>query len=121
MSLYRPQIFGYADRWSARPGEIISFHVSTQDVENYRSNLVRLSHGYTGAQTPGFVESEIPSTVDRIRAGATYRCAGGSFVEMQDEHGVLGPIADVVFEVFIFPTLPGGSRRGYMDEPGTPR
>lgn len=57
-----PHIFGYTDRFSARPGETLTFHVSCENLTAYDASLVRLRHGYTGAAGPGFLETELSSS-----------------------------------------------------------
>jgi N,N-dimethylformamidase len=108
------QIFGYTDRFAARPGEALSFHVSCEYVANYQASLVRLRHGFTGQAGPGFLETAIPADFEGTYRGAWFACQPGSFVEVPDERGVLGAPDDFLIEAHIFPTLPQGARSGHF-------
>ena len=48
------RITGYTDRLSVRPGEAITFYVHSERDESYRANIVRLIHGDTSPEGPGF-------------------------------------------------------------------
>ena len=50
------RITGYSDRLSVRPGEDITFYVHSEDEESYRVDIVRLIHGDTSPEGPGFKE-----------------------------------------------------------------
>lgn len=112
MSSAQPKIFGYPDRWYAKPGEILSFHVSAVEIASYKSQLVRLYHGHTGAGGPGFREIDIPSSFSGEYPGHSYDSAPGSFVEIDDPASLLNDIGNHAIEAVIFPTLPQGARSG---------
>ena len=71
-------LVGYTDRLGAAPGETITFHVSS-DHARYRSRLVRLIHGDTNPDGPGFKQIEIPSAIDGERAGEHHAIRSGSY------------------------------------------
>lgn len=52
-------ITGYSDRISARPGETVRFYVHSEQGEAYRAHIVRLIHGDTDPNGPGYKEEEI--------------------------------------------------------------
>lgn len=106
------QIFGYSDRFSAKPGQSISFHISCENVETYDASIVRLRHGFTGDSGPGFLEDKISSHVTGSYPGTLHTCQPGSYVEIPDEKGVLKSFDDILIEVDIFSTLPQGVRSG---------
>lgn len=64
-----PKIFGYTDRFAARPGESLSFHVSCEGASAYQASLVRLRHGFTGEAGPGFLEAPVRSEIDGEKRG----------------------------------------------------
>ncbi|MDX1888026.1 N,N-dimethylformamidase beta subunit family domain-containing protein [Mycolicibacterium sp. 050158] len=104
-------IFGYTDRFSARPGETLSFHVSSDEPTRYDASLVRLSHGYTGSAGPGFVEYDVPgASFAGSYAGEHHVCQPGSFVEIDDPKSVLADPADVAISVYVYATLPLSDR-----------
>ena len=49
------KVVGYANKLSLHPGENIDFMVSCQN-DNYHADIVRLIHGDTSQDGPGFKE-----------------------------------------------------------------
>lgn len=111
MTAKTPGLFGYASTLSARAGETIGFHVSAEMVDQYRAELVRLRHGFTGAAGPGFIEERVPSTFDREYRGQAHVCRPGSYVEV-DHHGRLDDCGDMSLRAHVYPTLPRNERSG---------
>lgn len=105
-----PHLFGYTDRFSARPGETLTFHVSCENVSAYDAALVRLHHGFTGAAGPGFEETEVDSDFDGTYPGEWHACTPGSYVEIDDPFGALKGGEGLRLSAMIFATLPGDSR-----------
>jgi len=52
-------IMGYSDKMSACPGETIRFMVSCEGQPNYRARLVKIIHGDTSPEGPGYKEQEV--------------------------------------------------------------
>jgi len=52
-------IMGYSDKMSACPGETIKFMVSCEGQPNYRARLVKIIHGDTSPEGPGYKEQEV--------------------------------------------------------------
>jgi N,N-dimethylformamidase len=92
---------GYSDRWSVRPGEIISFHVHCT-APRYDAQIVRLRHGDESPRGPGFKESLVNSSIDGVYSGAPRRVRKGSYgiVEMKHSFECLTVAA------WIWPTAP---------------
>jgi N,N-dimethylformamidase len=105
-----PHIFGYTDRFSARPGETLTFHISGENIVEYDAALVRLRHGFTGSAGPGFQETELPSEFDGRHAAEWHPCTPGSFVEIPDPLGLLRGRDGIRLRAAVFATLPGESR-----------
>ncbi len=60
------KLFGYTDRISVKPGQVVQFHVNAEGTETAQAQLVRLIHGDQDPSGPGFIEEEIdraPPTV----------------------------------------------------------
>ncbi len=74
------RITGYTDRLSVRPGEAITFYVHSERDESYRANIVRLIHGDTSPEGPGFKEELIETPVNGTYAGAYQRIDAGSYI-----------------------------------------
>ena len=64
-------ITGYSDRISVQPGQTIKFHVHSERSESYRADIVRLIHGDTNPDGPGYKEEEIATTVSGDISGAS--------------------------------------------------
>ncbi len=103
------RLLGYSDRLTVAPGDTIRFMVSCDHPE-YESRLVRLIHGDTNPEGPGFKQVEIASGMDGRRTGkhedihrvrtSRSRCPTTRFR------------ASFTFAVFAYPTLPGPRRAG---------
>ena len=48
------KITGYSDKYSAHPGEEIKFYVNAEYNDNYETQIVRLIHGDTNPEGPGY-------------------------------------------------------------------
>ncbi|WP_328976302.1 N,N-dimethylformamidase beta subunit family domain-containing protein [Streptomyces canus] len=107
-------VFGYTDRFSARPGEQLSFHISCEGPPAYDAALVRLRHGYDGQAGPGFLEDEVPSAIDGTYPGQYHTCQPGSYVEVPDPKGLLANPDALVIRAAVFPTLPRDNRSGSL-------
>jgi N,N-dimethylformamidase len=55
-------LIGYADRFSARPGERVGIKVSSQLGEPYRADMVRIIHGDANPAGPGLKFEEVDAT-----------------------------------------------------------
>ena len=55
------RITGYSDKYSAFPGEKVKFYVNSEKNENYDVQIIRLIHGDTNPEGPGYKEEEIGS------------------------------------------------------------
>ena len=107
-------VFGYTDRFSARPGESIDFHISCEGTDSYEMSLVRLRHGFDGSAGPGFLETEVPSASSGTYAGAYHTCQPGSFVDIDDPQQLLADPAGLQIQAAVFATLPRNDRTGTL-------
>ena len=77
------QVVGYTDRLSAAPGESIQFMVSCKSSA-YRVDIVRLIHGDTHPDGPGFKEEEVEAPVNREYQGRFQAIERGSHISVPD-------------------------------------
>jgi N,N-dimethylformamidase len=77
------RLTGYPDRFSARPGETIRFHVSSQ-ASKYRAEIVRLIHGDPNPIGPGLKVESVESPVTGEYPGVEQHLYGGSHVTVPD-------------------------------------
>ena len=109
-----PALYGYASSFSVAPGETMTFHVSGENVREYEAQLVKLRHGYDGPGSPGFLEQEHASEVNGEHAASFFRCAVGSYVEVDDPDQQLRPDAELRFGVLFYATVPGLGPQGLL-------
>ena len=80
------RITGYSDKYSAFPKEKVKFYVNAEKKENYDVQIVRLIHGDTNPEGPGYKEEEIGAQCNKTYQGRNQRIHGGSYVVIpQDE------------------------------------
>ena len=97
-----PELIGYANRFSVRPGEQIRFMVST-DLPDYDAAIVRLIHGDENPAGPGFKEQLVQTTVNRKYTGRKQIAASGSYVVVAD-HPALADLGSLTLQAWILPT-----------------
>lgn len=78
------KIIGYSDRFSVKPGEDISFLVSS-DVAEYAADIVQLIHGDTNPDGPGFKVAEVSTPVTGAYSGRVQTVYAGSHVRVEDD------------------------------------
>ncbi|WP_296744762.1 N,N-dimethylformamidase beta subunit family domain-containing protein [Mesorhizobium sp.] len=93
---------GYTDRLSARPGETLSFMVST-DASRFNAEIVRLLHGDTDPRGPGRREFAVGAEVDGGYPGMEQKLFPGSFIIVAD-HPDLRLSGDFTLFAWIRPT-----------------
>src|ERR1700753_382323 len=94
------ELFGYVDRWSARPGETLTFHVSCT-AGAYSARLVRLRHGDTNPAGPGLVEIPVESPFAGNYRGSRQTIPNGSCVSVSH----LPPLERFTLALWAWPTL----------------
>ena len=77
-------LVGYADRWSARPGETLEFKVSSRSRDPYRARLVRIISGDANPAGPGIKEEAIPSAFERSWPSRAQDAILGSYARIPD-------------------------------------
>lgn len=103
-----PELIGYANRWSVKPGEPIRFMVST-DLPDYEAAIVRLIHGDENPAGPGFKEQLVQTDVNRSYTGRKQVAVSGSYVIVAD-NPALANLGSLTLQAWILPTLPAIGR-----------
>ena len=75
----QPPIIGYCDPWSARPGEAISFKVSSVENRPFMSAVVRVRHGDPNPAGPGMKLIPIPGLGEGRHDGLAQVARPGSY------------------------------------------
>jgi len=90
---------GYSDELSVAPGETVRFHVSGAGAPTVDVQLVKLIHGDTQPEGPGFREVEIASDVDGTYPLVEQSTHHGSYARIPGARGILAP-ADAGLSLF---------------------
>ena len=88
------RVTGYADRWSARPGETIRFMVSAQGARPFAARVARVHCGDPNPRGPGYREETMPCATDGRHQGREQPLQLGSWVDVPAlDLGAPGPLA----------------------------
>jgi N,N-dimethylformamidase len=106
------KIIGYSHQLSVFPGEKVSFCVSC-DTDRYRADIVKLIHGDTNPDGPGFKIEPVQTDVDGEFTGRVQRVHAGSHV-LIDDHRQLRLSEEFTLQVLICPTTPTKGVQGLL-------
>jgi N,N-dimethylformamidase len=98
-------LLGYPDRYSAAPGEKLSFHISLEQGTQFDAELVRVYCGDCNPEGPGVQHEVVPCAVQGRHVGTRQHTDAGSF--MRASLPVLAQQRCISFMAMIWPTLPG--------------
>lgn len=99
------KLFGYADKISVKPGEVVKFHVDAEGTDSASAQLVRLIHGDQDPAGPGFVEEEIDCAANGFWRVEKQFTQLGSFLEVTDSAGRLALEGSFTLFAFVRPSL----------------
>jgi N,N-dimethylformamidase len=106
------KVIGYSEQLSARPGDQVNFLVSCE-TERYHADIVKLIHGDTDPEGPGFKIEPVHTGLDADFPGQVQRIHAGSHV-LVDDHPLLQARGSFTLQVFIAPTAPGKGVQGLV-------
>ena len=106
------RITGYSDRLSVRPGETITFYVHSEENEAYEAQIVRLIHGDTNPEGPGFKEEPVEAAVNGTYPGAHQRIDAGSYIVVP--HDTRLAVESFTLCAYVYPTLPALGMQGLL-------
>ncbi|PPR25777.1 MAG: N,N-dimethylformamidase beta subunit, partial [Alphaproteobacteria bacterium MarineAlpha10_Bin1] len=98
------RITGYSDRYALCPGEEIKFYINSENGESYNADIVRMIHGDTNPDGPGFKVEELDTQVSKEYAGRNQIIHGGSYAVVPHDHRM--NVESFTLQAFIFPTTP---------------
>ena len=110
------RITGYSDRYSASPGDTVKFYVNAEKGERYDVQLVRLIHGDTNPDGPGFKEEAQDAPCNKRYPGRNQKIHGGSYVVIPSDPRL--DVQSFTVQAFVFPTTPGPGPHGYCHDKG---
>jgi N,N-dimethylformamidase len=102
----RKTIVGYADKITVRPGDDITFMVSSEEGKSYEASLVRLIHGDTNPEGPGYKDEPVRSNIDGRYEGAKQETLiGGHAIVPPSPH--FAALQSFTVQAMVWPTMPG--------------
>ncbi len=105
------RIMGYSDRISVCPHDTIRFMVSSEAAGDYSARLVRVIHGDTNPEGPGYKEEAIASTVTGRYPSRRQEIHAGSCAVVPD-HACLADLGSFTVQALVWPTTPAKGRQG---------
>lgn len=112
-TMTRAGIRGYSDKPSVAPGGVMTFHVSSDNPGIMRADLVRLIHGDTNPEGPGFREEVISSDINGDYPVGPQRTQMGSYITVADP-GKSCASDSFTVHLFVQSTLDGDKRQGLI-------
>ena len=106
------RITGYSDKYSVRPGDSIKFYINSEHNEAYDAQIVRLIHGDTNPEGPGYKEEEYAAPCNGTYPGRNQRIHGGSYVIIPQDDRL--NVESFTLQAYIFPTTPAKGRQGIL-------
>ncbi len=104
---------GYADRFSAAPGETIAFHVSSDASEPYEARLIRVICGDPNPEGPGIKEEDRADVFVGTYASRIQPVPLGSYARVPHAD-VLNGLGDVTVIATIWSTTSQDRRQGIV-------
>lgn len=106
------KVIGYSNQLSVFPGEEVDFLVSC-DAENYHADIVRLIHGDTNPDGPGFKVEPVSTGINSRFPGRVQKIHSGSHVLVED-HPKLRVDGEFTLQALICPTTPDNGTQGLV-------
>ena len=98
------RITGYTDKCSVRPGDELSFHIHSEYNESYEAQIVRLIHGDTNPDGPGFKEKLVRAPVNGRYRGVNQPLYAGSYVMVPHDSRL--DVQSFTLCAYVYPTTP---------------
>ncbi len=103
-------LIGYTDKLSARPGDTISFMVSSTDKQPFTVQLVRIISADPNPEGAGIIEQKIVSPINGDYPSRVQPFYPGSYGNIKNAAAITGD-GSFTLSANIFPTLPGGTEQ----------
>lgn len=98
-------ITGYTDRLTVKPDEKIKFMINCDGYDEYDAEIVRLIHGDTSPEGPGFKVNKVKSSVNGKYPGRKQEIHMGSYVEFENNEP-FQKVDSFSLQAMIYPTTP---------------
>ena len=104
-----PELVGYADRWSVKPGEAIATMVHSAGGASFDCQFVRILCGDPNPDGLGYSEEEVAATANATYPGQAQRVQIGSWAKV--DAVALGHLPEgLTIAARIWPTTPEKGR-----------
>jgi N,N-dimethylformamidase len=107
------QIMGYSDKISVCPSETIRFMVSCEKASNYKARLVRIIHGDTNPEGPGYKERAVKSDLEGTYKGRKQAICPGSCIVIPN-HRAFEQLGSFSVQAMVWPTTPEKGRQSIL-------
>ena len=111
--LPRKRIIGYADKISMAAGGTIEFKLSSENIERYHADIVRLRSGDLHPDGRGLIEYPVESSVSGEYPAREQIIHAGSCAVIENSER-LGRLTTFTLQAWIWPTLPRGGEQTIM-------
>ena len=98
-------IMGYSDKFSVYPGEKIEFKVSDANQKTFKAELVRIIHGDTSPEGPGYKDEKIQCDFEGSYEGKFQPINAGSYCYIPN-NGKCNQLDSMTLQANIWPTTP---------------
>ncbi len=106
-------LIGYVDRLSARPGETLSFKVSSIVPEPFEAQLIKIICADPNPDGPGIVHEVIASSIDGTYPSRPQDYDLGSYIRVPVTRDI-DPLTSFTIAATVWPTMPGSGRQGLI-------
>ena len=105
-------LLGYADKLSGRPGDVISFKVSSHLAEDYEARLMRVISADPNPDGPGMIEEAVDAAFAGPHTSREQPFYPGSYIRIEHPLTLAGAPA---LEAVIWPTLINGREQVVLE------
>ena len=107
------RVMGYADRWSAAPGDSLQFKVSCLGGDQFSAQIVRLKQPEAGPLATPFAPEPVEAPCNGAHPGRLQTIPIGSLAVVP-AHPALDLSAGATLACFVMPTTPAKGRQAIM-------
>ncbi len=111
----RRELLGYTDPLVVHPGDEVRVMVSSE-FDSYESQVVRLIHGDSSPESPGFKAEPVATSADGAHPGRIQDTHAGSYVKVPDAPEISGSFT---IAAWIWPTVPTDGPQAIMARRGS--
>ena len=108
-------LIGYTEKFSATPGETLSFQVSSHSASDYRAQLVRVISCDPNPEGPGIIEHLLDSPINGVYPSRVQPVNLGSYVQVKDASALDEQLCSIMNSIHERCVIEGKREDGYVD------